>query len=612
MLTKCRLIFLISILFVTIGVSNGQNRFEGYSLTVEADIGGSCPIHYLPSTGNGNAVDVYYAGTNQRLPATGLTPCDGGDVHNGNKVVTNGDGHWCFTGHEDFYDIKLQNGTTYLWYPITKNSGVYNVKDFRPVTRSSGPTPVYTFIDPPDYTSTIKNAVAFVAARQGGTLQFPDGDYIVGTTDGNTRDPNFQAITLTSGINIVGAGSNGSIPTTNLPSRRTPTRIRLRNPNQSIFRIGGCTDQVTIRNVELLGNTALYAEAPRDPTGDYGIEGMGKWAINPATHENTSHSSQIFKFENVTFQSLDKGIFVHNANDANCNPRDQACFQWQFDYVKIDHGIFINNKTGIWIDTGNTDWKISNSVFYYIKANAPGDGIHIQRGGTMLIEQSFGGGYDYGGLIGGTFIYVDTISSLAVINSASERDSRSLYMNPAGATTSVMLNMIGNTFFDKIELGGRVNYVSSGNFYGPKTIQADASTTITSTGDHFCYDPLVFPNGCKDEKGNQVTAPGFGNARVMFQTGRLAEGSGSERIDAQPNHFGYNVEISDGLMQFDPNITFRDITNWATAIDRPHLSDGAMVYCKDCRKAPTGLCTQGTVVTDGAFAKRINGQWRCD
>lgn len=610
--TKYRFILVISILFVTAAGIAGQNRFEGYSLTVEANLSGECPIHYMPGTGNGNAIDVYLAGTNQSQPAAGLTPCDSSDVRGGNKVIANGDGRWCFTGREDFYDVKLQNGTTYLWYPITKNTGFYNVKDFRPVTRSTGPTPQYTFIDPPDYTKTIKNAVAYIAARQGGTLRFPDGDYIVGTTDGNTRDPRYEAITLPSGIIIQGSSSNSSLPATNLPQKTGSTRIRLRNVNQSIFRIGGCTNQVTVRNIEMLGNSSLYSEAPRDSTGDYGVEAMGKWIIDPNTQQQMPNSSQIFRFENVTFQNLDKGIYVHNANDERCNPREQYCYEWQFDYVNVDHGIFVNNKTGIWIDTFNTDWRISNSVFSYVASIAPGDGIRVRRAASMLIEQSFGGGYDYGSVIGGTFIYVDSISSMTVINSEAERGRRSLYMNPAGAMTSVMLNMIGNTFFDKVELGGRVNWVSSGNFYGPKTIQADDTTTVTSTGDHFCYDPLVLPGRCRDENGNQVAIPGFSKARVMFQTGRLAEGSGAERISAQPNRFGYNVEITDGLLQFDPNITFRDITAWATGSDRPRLADGALVYCKDCRKDTSGLCTQGRAGTDGAFAKRINNQWRCD
>ena len=76
---------------------------------------------------------------------------------------------------------------------------------------------------------------------------------------------------------------------------------------------------------------------------------------------------------------------------------------------------------------------------------------------------------------------------------------------------------------------------------------------------------------------------------------------------------GDDVELGGGLMQFDPNIGFRDLAGLVTPSQgTTRVKDGAMVYCKDCRKANTGLCSQGQMGTDGAFAKRINGQWRCD
>ncbi len=600
-----------TLIFAFAASISGQNKFEGYSFTVEADTGGACPIKYLPSTGAVNAIDVFVAGTNLATKATGITACNGSTLRSPSNVVTNGDGRWCFQGPEPMYEIRLTTGVSYLWYPITKETGFYNVKDFRPVTRTTGANPQYAFSEPLDYTRTIKNAVAFVAARQGGTLRFPDGDYIVGTTDGNIRDPKYQAITLPSGINVVGAGSNTSNTTTNLPDRLSPTRIRVRNPNQTIFRIGGCTNRVTVRDLELLGNSALYGEAKRDSTGNYGIEGVGKWAKNRPMGMEAQNSSQIFKFENITFQNLDRGIYVHNANDANCNPADQVCNSWQFDYVKVDHGLFLNNKTGIWLDTYNSDWKITNSIFSYIASNGPGDGIRIQRGGSMLIEQSWGAGYNYGAEIGGTFIYIDTIGSMTVINSGSERGQRSIYTNPLGAIRSEMIMVINSSIFDPVELHGYLNFISTGNQFGPNTIRSDPAVMITSTGDRFCYDPLIQGGLCKDSAGKMLARPNFDGGRMMFQTGRLPEGTGETRIEGRPNSFGYNVAITDGLVQLDPNITFGDITKWATGGDgRPMVQDGAYVYCKDCRKGTP--CTQGQAGTDGSFAKRINGRWICD
>jgi hypothetical protein len=233
--------------------------------------------------------------------------------------------------------------------------------------------------------------------------------------------------------------------------------------------------------------------------------------------------------------------------------------------------------------------------------------------GSMLVEQSWGGGYDKGANVGGTFLWVGTIGSLVVINSGSENGQRSIFMHPMGGISSLNITVIGSIFGDKIELGGRANYISSGSFYGARTIQADPTVTITSTGDRFCYDASVLPGLCKDDAGKTVANPGLTRARTMFQTGRIGEGTGENKIDSRPNFFGYNVEIGDGLLQMDPEITFNLISDWAKgAGNRPTLKDGAIVYCKDCRKGPSGICTQGQAGTDGAFAKRINSQWRCD
>lgn len=608
MLNKLVVSGVLGLVFILFGGAYGQNKFEGYSVVVEANSAGACPVWYLPSSNNGNAVDVYFAGTNQRTPAN-ITACDGSSIRNGSNVIPNENGQWCFNGPEQFYDVKFKNGSVYLWYSFDKDTGFYNVKDFRPVTRNNGPQSQYTFIDPPDWTSTIRNAIAFIAARQGGTLRFPDGDYVVGTLDGNRRDPKYEAITLPSGIVIEGASSNFSVPTANHPINKSASRIRLRNSNQSIFRIGGCTNQVVVRQIELLGNSALFGEASRDSTGNYGIEGIGKWQLNP----DVSNSSYGMRFENVSFQNLDKAIYVHNANDANCDAKTQYCDAWQFDFVVVDQGIFLNNKTGIWIDTYNTEWKITNSFFGYIASNPPGDGIRIKKAGTVLIEQTFGGGYNYGPQIGGTFLYIDTATSVSVISSQSERGQRSIYTNPQGSITSMMLNVVGSVFNDKVDLNGRLNFISTGNFYGAKTIDAEPAVNISSVGDRYCYDSMVLKGRCVDERGRNITKPGLIGGRKMFETGSVGEDTGPDRLEGRPNFFGYNVRIGDGLLQFDPNITFKDIQAWAAgAGTRPKAEDGAFLYCKDCRKNSSGVCTQGIAGSDGAFAKRINGQWRCD
>lgn len=603
--------------FLTI-TTQGQNRFDGYSLNVEADStgnNGACPVRFLPQERGQNAIEVYLPGTNLQTPATGLTGCNLSQAQSNRISASPENQKWCFQGPEELYEIKLSNGNSYLWPMVGRDTGFYNVKDFRPLKRVAGPTPKYTYSEPADYTKAIRNAMMIMASRQGGTLYFPDGDYIVGTTDGNTRDPSYEAITVPSGVSIVGASANYSVTTTNLPNEKGATRIRLRNNKQTIFRIGGCTNAVTVRNIELLGNSSLFAEGPRDTTGNYGVEALGKWAINPVTKVHSYNQSQYFRFENVVFQNFDIGLFVHNANQANCNSAEQLCNSWQFDNARVDHGIFLNNKTGMVIDTFNTDWTIANSQYNIVAANAPGIGIHLKRGATILIENTFGGGYDYGRNIGGTFLYIDSINMVTMIGASAERSQRSIYIAPYGSTSSQTLNVIGSVFGDKIELTGRMNYISTGNLYAGKTISAGPQVVINSIGDKFCYDPLILPGQCNDGQTGQnpVNAPGFDKGKVMFRTGRPPEGQGKDRIDRQPNFFGYDVELGGALMQYDPNITFVDIVALAAPIETgSRVKDGAIVYCKDCKKSSSGICTQGQSGTDGAFAKRINYQWRCD
>src|SRR5207253_8636456 len=102
-----------------------------------------------------------------------------------------------------------------------------------------------------------------------------------------------------------------------------------------------------------------------------------------------------------------------------------------------------------------------------------------------------------------------TATSITVVSSESERGQRSIYTNPAGAISSMMLNVTGSVFGDKIGLNGRLNFLSTGNFYGAKTVDAEPSVAITSVGDRYCYDSMVLPGRCTDESGRAVPNPGI-------------------------------------------------------------------------------------------------------
>ncbi|MEZ5424272.1 MAG: hypothetical protein R2682_14420 [Pyrinomonadaceae bacterium] len=51
MSTFLQLATVIAAIFLLLGNSYAQNKFEGYSFTLEADIRGTCPITYLPEYG---------------------------------------------------------------------------------------------------------------------------------------------------------------------------------------------------------------------------------------------------------------------------------------------------------------------------------------------------------------------------------------------------------------------------------------------------------------------------------------------------------------------------------------------------------------------------------
>lgn len=607
---------LIGLALIFISGTYGQNKFNGYSMTVQANNTDDCPVRFLPQANQRNHVEVFLPGTNLQKPATGITACDMSHV-TGNRVAPNGaDQKWCFQGPEELYELRFSTGESYLWPTMSnRDIGFYNLKDFRPMKRIEGPEPKYAYSDPADYTKAFRNAMMVMAARQGGTLLVPDGDYIVGTTDGNTRDPNYEGITVPSGVTIRGASAQISNPGNNMPDRSGAARIRLRNNKQTIFRLGGCTNAVAIENIELLGNSALFGETPRDSSGNYGVEAFGKWAVDPRTKAQRSNYSFRFRFEHVVFQNFDTGILVRNANTDNCKADEQLCNSWQFDFIRVDHGHFVNNNTGISVDTFNTDWTIANSQFSMMAARAPGIGIRIRRAAAVLIQNTFGGGYSYGGDIGGTFLHVDSAATVTMVSSSAERLQKAIYYAPVAAGSSEMLTLIGNVFTDPIELNGRMNFVSTGNFYSGSAFKLAPQVVVNSIGDKFCHDPDIYPGHCTDQVGGGkiVNAPGFGGGQIMFRTGRMPEGKGKDRIDRQPNFFGYDVELKNGLLQYDPDITFRDITAMAASVETgSRVKDGAIAYCKDCRKSSTGICTQGQAGVDGAFAKRINGQWRCD
>ncbi|RMG07553.1 MAG: hypothetical protein D6735_02625, partial [Acidobacteria bacterium] len=154
--------------------------------------------------------------------------------------ATSPQGKWCFQGEDKIYRLAFKGDELsgskeilYNWIANKPESGIYNVRDFG--AKGDGLT---------DDTLAIRSAIAFITTRNGGILQFPEGDYIV-----------TSPIVLPSGITIQGVGSLATGSPTNNIVQKAVSRIRLKATNSAVFRIGECTERVAIRDIELYAET---------------------------------------------------------------------------------------------------------------------------------------------------------------------------------------------------------------------------------------------------------------------------------------------------------------------------------------------------------------------
>lgn len=567
--TICGFVFVFDVAEATAQQSQ-QLTFEGKSLVVEVPDGGrKCSVTY----GQNPVISNLDGST----PGD-LTACVGGELYRpvaGKVTVPRNEvtGYWCFKGSKDAYAINFpfENGTRgyKLWFSKERTETPFiNVKMFG--AKGDGVT---------DDTDAIKNAIAFVAARQGATLYFPNGQFLVGGSG------EFKGLGLPSGITILGASSLPQGGLHNYFEAKQYTQIKVARPNQRVFRIGECTSDVKVQNI------ALKADSNQ---GTYGIEAVGAGGGTPSTQMN---------FQDVSFEGFDIGFYAHNS--------DPKVATWQFDFVRVQHCYFIYNRTaGIWVDSYNTDWNISSSTFLLpsVSAASPSDGIKLARVGTIMIESCFGGGLGFTNQRGGDFLEVEVAGTLTVMNSGAERSTTSIKYGaaPYSGGRSYPLTLINNIFGDPIDLHSII-FVSMGNTYGAKTVQTDARTQIYSTGDRFCYDatqgfapnenPPRYPCSGKTSDGSN----GFqGAGKIVFQTGQpldVSQQNPSIRVEARPTIIGTETRF-DAPVQLAP-FAFSKLPAAAPA--------GTMIFCTDCQKNSSPCKAGGT----GTLAVSIGRQWDC-
>jgi hypothetical protein len=522
--------------------------------------------------------DAFYA-------ATGM---DGGkwqaDVKPGRYIVTITGG----SGEKiDSYSLNLNA----LPPACSTSTGYLDVTSCGATGSSSG-----------DDTQAIIDGVAAIDAVGGGVLFFPKGYYNVGT---NTATNALLPIALPSGITIEGV--NGGV----LPASLGNTRITLLlGPTSGlvtgkpIFKIGEGKRHITMRDITLLAYD--QADPSRIIPGSMGVVAEGDTS-------NPNSSTLGVLFSNMSIYGVDVGIDVKQCTKKheyglNCAVDPEAdppvlMIPWQFDIIKADHVNFSGN-IGVRMNTEDTDWEFSNCSF-----NVPSDeethgipqssGLHIMRGGFIQVNNSFGAAS--GPQPGGNFIYVGSIGTLMVINSQAENVRNSIVFgrdyidgDPENADLGSFAERIvvtGSEFGAPIRLRHRVTYVSTGNHYGPETIQTSTELVhIWSMGDKFCGDGYV------DTCTPAIQGPGT----IVFMSGSPAESTG---IDEIPAKFGV-----DSI--FSKSVQIGSVTYSVLSSTYSTAAPGSMLYCSDCAaNTSTGDCQAGG---SGAFAKRGSGNWKCN
>ncbi len=554
MMKKYQFVALLICVFAFSSIISAQaNKFEGYNIIVDAPDShksATCAIRYAPPTTN-----VIISDLNPSTPMN-VKLCEGSTgslTQNGSTAsMRGGNNKWCFRGEDKKYRISFTGDqysgqVIYDWISTPENPGIYNVRDFGAV--GDGRT---------DDTIAIKSALAFLATRNGGILQFYEGDYVVGGV------PNFKGLALPSGVTIQGISGLQSGASTNNVVQKSSTRITLKGDNRAIFRLGECTEKVAVKDIE------LFAESGRNT---YGVEAVGAFI-----------SSQGFLFENVVFSNFFRGIYAYGMDVTTKN--------WQFDYITVDKCRFIyNTDTGIYTDIRNSDWKIEGSLFINPKRTPTqqANSMHFERVTAVLIQDTFGGGFS--NALGGTYLNILDSGIITIIGSQTEAMTNSIVYNevenPYAGDYSYPITIVNSVFDHPIIFKARRTLISTGNFYGPNTFTADERLRVYSTGDRFCYDGLIL--GCR----GQGVPKNFDKATVIFMTGQ----PGERGIPDRPTFFGTDV-------QFGAPVQMPTFPQNQLPTGKPN---GSMVYCSNCRR-DTPTCQAGG---SGAPAMVVNGQWSC-
>ena len=538
-------------------VSFGQNRFEGYNIILDAPTtqrSFACAIRYSPPTAAITITDLDRS-TPMRVSACGGSGTNLSAASSGTATMRANAGNykWCFEGEDKLYRVtfagdQYSGPVTYNWAPDIASgpTGAYNVKDFGATGDGQN-----------DDTVAVQSALAYLASKNGGTLYFPEGDYLVGGT------PGFKGIVMPSGVTIQGVAGLHTGAATNNVVKKNPSRITLTGSNRSMFKIGECTEEIAFKDIELLANSQMNT---------VGIEAVGAY-----------NTSQDLTISDAAFSTFWRAIYAHGLPQTDLN--------WQFDYIHISRTRFVfNTDAAIYTNIRNTDWRIQDSVFINPRKTATqkADSMMFERAAGILVDNTVGGGF--ANAIGGTFLNILDSGNVLVSHSSTESMTNSFVYNevrnPNAGDYSAPVMFLNSAFGDPIVFNARRTFVSTGNLYGASTFKANELVRVYSTGDRFCYDGYIL--GCRGGAKNN-----FDKATVIFMTGQPGEG----QVTGHPTFFGTDVQFGAGVQM--PSFTSNQLPTGK--------ANGTMVYCSNCRRNTTPCSGGGS----GAPAMVVGGQWSC-
>ncbi len=402
---------------------------------------------------------------------------------------------------------------------------------------------------------------------------------------------------------------------------------------------------------------------------------IGIFAQNGTT-EATSGQSLGFDFSDLTFENLDKGIYV-NAQAFSTNspiPGIGAEGGWRFDNVRLEKIRFQNCRIGVHVNSKNSGWSMKNLLLevpagpqiplpvynpnatpQYSGGITPSNvntfsiGLYLQRIGYSTIDLAIGDGpHASTGTSASAFIYVGEHANLNIQSSVDEVFKNSIYVY--GGDINSPINLSNNIFQSQLIVRNST-IMSSANqftyFHDSTTAPAKAfqSSKIYSIGDRFCLDYIPANSVCTEPPNaggiSTATYDLDPSSQMMFSSNPYTTTVAALRFG--PLNYQYDiVRDNDGILAFNgvqgsgaggffyPGYAGYSFKTPGGTVKINY--DGSVTYGnKNYNQLITnfGLLAapgNGTVIYcsdcqkatpcnsggGGALAKRINGNWDCD